>query len=111
MFGVVQPQLGRVLRRFVTVNETCIHHNTPNSKQQSKQWILPGESAPKKAEVSLSANKVMPTVFWDARDVIHIDYLQKGRTINGEYYTNLLQRFNGDLKKKRPHLAKKKVFS
>ena len=46
-----------------------------------------------------------------ARGVIHIDYLQKGRTINGEYYTNLLDRFNEDLKKKRPHLAKKKVFS
>ena len=88
------------LRRFVIVDETWIHHNTPETKQQSKQW----ESAPKKAKVGLSANKVMATVFWDARGVIHIDYLQKGRTINGEYYTNLLDRFNEDLKKKRPHL-------
>ena len=60
--------------------------------------------------MGLSANEVMATVFWDARGVIHIDYLQKGRTINGEYYTNLLDRFNEDLKKKRPHLAKKKVI-
>ena len=29
------------LRRFVTLNETWIHHNTPDSKQQSKQWVLP----------------------------------------------------------------------
>ena len=57
------------LRRFVT----WIHHNTPETKQQSKQRILPGESAPKKAKVGLSANKVMATVFWDARAVIHID--------------------------------------
>ena len=78
------------LRRFVTVDETWIHHNTP----ESKQWVLPGESAPKKAKVGLSANKVMATVFWDARGVIHIDYLQKGRTMNGEYYPNLLDRFN-----------------
>ena len=60
--------------------------------------------------MGLSANKVMDTVFWDARGVIHIDYLQKRRTINGDYYTNLLDRFNEDLKKKRPHLAKKKVL-
>ena len=60
--------------------------------------------------MSLSANKVMATVFWDTRGVIHINYLQKGRTINGEYYTNLLDRFNEDLKTKRPHLAKKKVL-
>ncbi|QQP57394.1 Mariner transposase, partial [Caligus rogercresseyi] len=63
-----------------------------------------------KAKVGLSANKVMATVFWDARGVIHIDYLQKGRTMNGEYYTSLLDRFNEDLKKKRPPLAKKKVL-
>ena len=66
------------LRRFVTVNETWIRHNTPETKQHSKQWVLPGKSAPKKVKVSLSANKVMATVFWDARGVIHIDYLQKG---------------------------------
>ena len=29
-----------------------------------------------------------------------IDYLQKGRTISGEYYTNLLYRFNEYLRKK-----------
>ncbi|QQP31674.1 Putative mariner transposase [Caligus rogercresseyi] len=97
-------------RRFVTVDETWIHYNTPETKQQSKQWVLKGESAPKKANVGLSANKVMATVFWNARGVIHIDYLQKGRTMNGEYYTSLLDRFNDDLKKKRPHLAKKKVL-
>ena len=66
MFGVVQPH------RFVTVDETWIHHNTPETKQQSKQWVLPGESAPKKAKVGLSANKAMATVFWDARGVIYV---------------------------------------
>ncbi|XKL62660.1 hypothetical protein PGB90_002493 [Kerria lacca] len=27
------------LRRFVTVDETWIHHNTPETKKQSKQWV------------------------------------------------------------------------
>ena len=98
------------LRRFVTVVETCIYHNTPETKQQSKQWVLSAESAPKKAKVDLSANKVMAPVFWDARGIIHIDYLQKGRTMNGGNYTNLLDRFNEDLNKKPPHLAKKKFL-
>ena len=30
--------------------------------------------------------------------------------INGEYYANLLQRLSDIIKKKRPHLAKKKVL-
>ncbi|KAL7724156.1 hypothetical protein ACLKA6_010103 [Drosophila palustris] len=45
------------LRRFVIVGVTWIHHHTPESKEQSKQWISTGETAPKKAKIGLSANK------------------------------------------------------
>lgn len=51
------------LRRFITVDETWIHHHTPETKEQSKQWIASGEPVPKKAKAVLSANKVMATVF------------------------------------------------
>lgn len=66
------------LRRLVTVDETWIHHYTPETKEQSKQWIVKGERAPKKAKTVKSAGKVMATVFWDARGIIFIDYLKKG---------------------------------
>ena len=92
------------------MNETWIHYFTPETKEQSKQWISPGEPAPKKAKTVKSAGKVMAIVFWDARGIIHIDYLPLKQTINGNYYAALLDRFNNILKKKRPHLAKKKVL-
>ena len=98
------------LRRFVTVDETWIHWYTPETKQQSKQWIFLDESAPKKAKTVRSAGKVMATVFWDSQDVIYIDYLEKGKTNTGLYYAELLGRFDAELQKKRPHLAKKKVL-
>ena len=96
------------LRRFVTVDETWINHNTPETNQQPKQWVSPGESSPEKAKMGLSTNKVMATVFWEARGIIHIDYLQ--RTINDEYYANLSDRFNTSFKKQRPHFAKEIVI-
>ncbi|XP_039309549.1 protein GVQW3-like [Solenopsis invicta] len=76
------------LRRFVTVDETWIHWYTPETKEQLKQWTSPGERAPKKAR--LSAGKVMATVFWDLQGVIYIDYLEKGKTVTGLYYAELL---------------------
>ncbi|GBP28527.1 Histone-lysine N-methyltransferase SETMAR [Eumeta japonica] len=100
----------RELAHAVDISTERIHHNTPETKEQSKQWVSRGERGPKKAKQSLSANKVMATVFWDARGVIHIDYLEKGKTITVEYYSKLLDRFDVDLKQKRPHLAKKKVL-
>jgi hypothetical protein len=52
----------------------------------------------------------MATVFWDSHGIIFVDYLEKGKTINGEYYAGLLQRLDTEIKNKRPHLAKKKIL-
>lgn len=92
------------------MDETWIHHYIPETKQQSKQWIARGESAPKKAKCVPSAGKVMASVFWDAKGILLIDYLEKGRTITGEYYASLLDRLKAAITEKRPGMAKKKVL-
>lgn len=52
----------------------------------------------------------MMTVIRDARDIIYIDCLQNGKTINGEYDDNLLDLINEVLNKKLLLSAKRKVF-
>ena len=64
-----------------------------------KTMNFTGWTAPKKAKTVKSAGKVMATVFWDARSIIHIDYMSLKQTINGDYYA-LLDRSNNILKKK-----------
>ena len=61
------------LQRYVTVNETWIHYYTLETKNQSKMWTGPGESAPKKAKTVRSAGEVMATIFWDSSGIILID--------------------------------------
>jgi len=50
----------------------------------------------------------MASVFWDAKVILLIDYLEKGRTITGEYYSNLLDQLDVTIFEKRPDLKKKK---
>ena len=50
----------------------------------------------------------MASVVWDAHGVIFIGNLEKGRAITGAYYAALLDRLADEIKKKRPHLKKKK---
>ena len=45
---------------------------------------------PKKVKSILLAGKCMVSILWDAKVILLIDYLEKGQTINGEYYANLL---------------------
>ncbi|XP_026314672.1 histone-lysine N-methyltransferase SETMAR-like [Hyposmocoma kahamanoa] len=98
------------IERFVTMDETWVHHNTPETKEQSKQWKRVGSPTPKKAKVILSAGKVMASVFWDAKGIILVDYLKKGETINSDYYCSLLRRLKEEIKEKRPGLLRRKVL-
>jgi histone-lysine N-methyltransferase SETMAR len=98
------------LRRFITMDETWIHHYTPESKQQSKLWTEASCSAPKKTRSVPSAEKVMASVFWDAEGVLFIDFLEKGKTITEEYYSNLLTRLDEKIREENPGLQKKSFF-
>ena len=57
-------------------------------------------SAPKKTKSIASAGKVMASVFWDAKGILLIDYFEKGRTITGEYYSNLLDQLDIKIREK-----------
>ncbi|UYV62348.1 hypothetical protein LAZ67_2000218 [Cordylochernes scorpioides] len=46
------------VRRFVTMDETWVHHYTPETKQQSNQWVEAGGSAQKKEKSITSARKL-----------------------------------------------------
>ena len=92
---------------FLTQNECWVYHFEPETKRQSMQRKQSTSPAPKKAKVVPSAGKVMASVFWDAKGIVLIDYLQKGKTINGEYYGNLLRQLRKAIKSKRPGKLKK----
>jgi len=46
----------------------------------------------------------MASVFWDPEGLLFIDYLEKGKTITGKYYSNLLTRLDEKIREKRPGL-------
>ena len=66
----------------------------PSKATQTQQW----------------AGKVMAFVFWNAHGILIVDYLEKGKTINSDYYLALLDRLSAEIKEKRTHMQKKKVL-
>ena len=42
----------------------------------------------------------MASVFWDADGILMVDYLEKGQTINGQYYASLLRQLRENIKLK-----------
>ena len=83
------------------MDETWIHHFTPESNRQSAEWTAAGERRPKRPKTQTAAGKVMASVFWDSHGILFIDYLEKGKTINSEYYMALLERLKAEIDAKR----------
>ncbi|GBP62945.1 Mariner Mos1 transposase [Eumeta japonica] len=78
-------------RLFQQGRESCEDDPRPGRPvTEFMQWTKKGERPPKKFKVQKSASKLMATIFWDSEDVLLIDYLPKGTTMNGQYYANLL---------------------
>ena len=86
------------------------HHLKSETKQQSMCWKNPSSPLAKKAKVVSSARKVMASVFWNAKGIVFIDYLQKGQTINGDYFANLLRQMWWVIKSNRHWKLMKRVL-
>ncbi|UYV79086.1 hypothetical protein LAZ67_17001076 [Cordylochernes scorpioides] len=97
------------VNRFVTMEETWAHHFTPESKQQSMKWRHSGSPPPRKAKTVPSAGKVMVSVFWDSEGVLLLDFLNKGQTITGNYYANLVKQLREAIKEKRRGMLSRKI--
>ena len=73
-------------------------------------WTAKGENRPKRPKTQKAASRVLASVFWDTHGIVFIDYLEKGRTINSEYYMALLLRLKEEIAKKRPQMKTKNVL-
>ena len=84
------------------MDETWIYHYTPESNRQSTEWRAKGQNRPKRPKTQMSVSKVLAIVFCEAHSISFIDYLEKGKTINSEYYMALLVHLKKEIAKKRP---------
>lgn len=73
-----------VLQRVITGDESWVYGYDVETKAQSSQWKLPHEPRPKKARQVRSNVKVLLTVFFDCRGMVHHEFLPQGSTVNKE---------------------------
>ena len=97
-----QSDPANFLQRILTQNETWVHQFDPESKiihvqtKRASNGIMP-----KKFKRVSSVGKLMASVFRDCEEVLMIDFLQKGQTINGEYHASNLRQLKEPIKSKR----------
>ena len=88
------------LKRVITGYESWVYGYDVETKAQSSQWKTPEEPTPIKARQVRSTVKVLLTVFFDYRGVVHQEFLPQGHTVNKEYYLEVMRRLREAIRKK-----------
>ncbi|UYV67486.1 hypothetical protein LAZ67_5000874 [Cordylochernes scorpioides] len=97
------------LDSIVTGDVTWVHHTTPETKEQSKQWKHISSPKPLKFKQTLSAGKIMATVFWNRKSLLFCDFMRQGTTINFDRYCETLKQLRRAIQNKRRGMLTKGV--
>ncbi len=89
----------RFLDRIVSGDETWISLYNQETKFESCQWTEKGGQHPQN-----SVRKTMMTLFHDAYEVLLVEFLPRGETVDTEYYCTILNRLKDRICRKRPGL-------
>lgn len=92
------------LKCIITGDETWIYAYDLETTDQSSEYRAKGEARPKRPRQSRSKIKVMLTVFFDYRGVVHYEFLPPGQTVNKQYYLSVMRRLREAIRLKRPEL-------
>ncbi len=79
--------------------------HTPQTKQQSKQWLVKGQRGPIKAKIHGSRTKQMVLAFFDSKGLIYMNHMPRGTTVNAKYIGEALGKFLKVFKHKRPEMV------
>jgi histone-lysine N-methyltransferase SETMAR len=99
-----------LLNNIVTMDESAVSFHTPEMKRASKEWMKKGLPGPRKAKVHATRIKKMVLVFFNAKGIIYMNYVPKGKTVNAEYIKKALARFLKVFKAKRQIMASQEWF-
>ena len=80
------------LDTIITGDETWVYGYDSETKAQSSQWKHPSSPRPTKARQVRSKTKVMLTVFFDCRGIVHHEFAPENQTVTKEYYREVLRR-------------------
>lgn len=94
-----------IINRIITGDVTWVYAYDPETAHQSSEYRAKGELRPKKPRQSKFKIKVMLTVFFNYRGVVHYEFLPPGQTVvNKEYYLSVMRRLREAIRQKRPDL-------
>jgi len=65
---------------------------TPETKEQSSQWVGETSRRPKKLKFQRPDIKTMLIIFFDSQAVLYKEFVPQGKTVNTQFYKGVMDR-------------------
>lgn len=92
------------LRRIITGDEKWVQYKNVTRK---RSWGKANETPLTTPKADLHPRKVLLSVWWDFKGIVHYELLPRNQTINSEKYSSQLADLKAAIDAKRPELAKR----
>jgi len=93
------------LKRIITGDEKWVKYENIKRK---RSWSKVDDPPQTISKPGLTKNKLLLSVWWDWKGIVHYELLQSGETINSVLYCAQLDRLNEAIQKERPELVHRK---
>ena len=107
--GVIRYLVWKGKPPFEIYNEVKTAYGDKAMNRYEKQWRHTSSPSAKKFKTTISAKKIMASVFWDCQGIILIEYLPQGETINSARYCETLKKLRRAIQNKRRGMLTKGV--
>ena len=107
----IESHLAKTLRWLMQTNffnkivmgdETWCFAYDPETKRQSSEWVGETSRWLKKLKFQRSRIKTMFIIFFDSQDVVHKEFMPEGKTVNAEFYKEVMDRLLKRIHRVRP---------
>ncbi len=95
-----------LLEKVITTDESWFAVFDPETKVNSLEWRVKGETRPQKAIWNRATCKTMAILFFDTLGVIHLEFLPRGQTIDSDFWIEVVKRLKESIRRKRPIMWK-----
>jgi len=88
--------------KIITEVETWRFAYDPETKRQRSEWVGETPPRPKKLKFQRSCIKIMLIIFFDSQGVVHKEFVPEWKTVNAEFYKEVMDRLLKRIHRVRP---------
>ncbi len=90
--------------QIVTGDESWILSYDPATKQATASWLRKNEHRPAKPRPNLRITRLMLVCFFDARGIVHREYVARGLGVGAAVYLQIMRNLRCSLRRCRPNM-------